>query len=153
MIFNILIWLPLSNLSFSQNINGKLGTGGQFIIRDTNNTFLSVPQSTGYLTLNRSLTLPVTTNATSGIIFKGANSFLHNYGNNNTFLGINSGNFTMTGGFNTVVGWNTFFSNTTGNQNTAFGTNSLSDNTMPNFSFSLAIRFSFKISFQTCSVN
>lgn len=41
--------------SFSQNINGKLGINGQFILRDTTNTFLTLSQNTGYLTLNRSL--------------------------------------------------------------------------------------------------
>jgi hypothetical protein len=33
--------------------------------------------------------------ATSGNILKGGTPFLHNYGNFNTFLGLNSGNFTM----------------------------------------------------------
>ena len=60
----IIILITLVILStgiLSQNINGKLGTGGQFILRDTSNTFLTVPQSTGYLNLNRSLVLPNTT--------------------------------------------------------------------------------------------
>jgi len=143
----IIFSLFICSYQYSQNINGKLGTGGQFIIRDTNNTFLSVPQGTGYLTLNRSLTLPGTTGSTIGVIYKDASRFLHNYGSQNTFMGINSGNFTMTGlggntnvGFlslssnttgyeNTSVGSNTLFSNTTGYLNTAFGTFSLNLNT------------------------
>ncbi|MDI6803524.1 MAG: tail fiber domain-containing protein [Bacteroidota bacterium] len=113
----------------SQDINGKLGTDGQFIIRDTNNTFISVPQSSGYLTLNRSLTLPNTTSSTLGIIFKGAFRFLHNYGSQNIFLGVNSGNFSMTGiGGNTIVGFSSFISNTTGYENTAVGSNALYSN-------------------------
>jgi len=40
---------------FGQDINGKLGTNGQFIIRDTSSTFLTVSQSTGNLSLNRNL--------------------------------------------------------------------------------------------------
>lgn len=131
------ILIPLELIS--QNINGKLGTGGQFIIRDTNNTFLTVPQNTGYLTLNRSLTLPNTTSSALGNIFKGTDRFLHNYqvsGTDglNTFLGINSGNFTMSGSinyhasFNTAVGSGSLSSNTTGYQNVAMGYFSLSSN-------------------------
>ena len=109
----------LSTGVYAQNINGKLGTGGQFILRDTNNTFLTLPQSTGYLNLTRSLVLPNTTGATIGVIYKGAERLLHNYGTNNHFLGINAGNFTMTGLSNTVFGNNALDNNTTGIYNTS----------------------------------
>jgi len=122
--------LILNVVLYSQSINGKLGTGGQFIIRDTSNTFLTVPQNTGYLTLNRSLTLPNTTGSTIGVFYKDAFRFLHNYGSQNTFMGVNSGNFTMTGpGGNTSVGFLTFSSNTTGYENTSVGSNTLYSNT------------------------
>jgi Chaperone of endosialidase len=42
-------------------------------------------------------------------------------GTNNTFLGLNAGNLTMTGDFNTGVGGGTLSSNTTGTFNTASG--------------------------------
>jgi len=113
----------------SQNINGKLGTGGQFILRDTNNTFLTLPQSTGYLNLNRSLVLPNTTGSTIGVIYKGADRLLHDYGTNNLFLGINAGNFTMTGLGNLVFGYNALDANTTGIYNTSLGVQSLTNNT------------------------
>ena len=113
----------------SQNINGKLGTGGQFILRDTNNTFLTLPQSTGYLNLNRSLVLPNTTGSTIGVIYKGADRFLHNYGTDNLFLGINSGNFTMSGLGNTAIGNSALDNNTTGIFNTSLGVQSLTNNT------------------------
>jgi len=128
----IIILITLVILStgiLSQNINGKLGTGGQFILRDTSNTFLTVPQSTGYLNLNRSLVLPNTTGSTIGIIYKGAERLLHDYGTNNLFLGINAGNFTMTGLGNLVFGNNALDNNTTGIFNTSFGVQSLTDNT------------------------
>lgn len=122
--------LFVCSTQYSQNINGKLGIGGQFIIRDTNNTFLSVPQNTGFLTLNRSLTLQNTSGSTVGVVYKDAFRFLHNYGNQNTFMGINSGNFSMTGlGGNTIVGFSTFSSNTTGYENTSVGSNTLFSNT------------------------
>ncbi|MBE2217576.1 MAG: tail fiber domain-containing protein [Ignavibacteria bacterium] len=119
----------LSTGILGQNINGKLGTGGQFILRDTNNTFLTLPQSTGYLNLNRSLVLPNTTGSTIGVIYKGAERLLHDYGTNNLFLGINAGNFTMTGLGNLVIGNNALDNNTTGIYNTSLGVQSLTDNT------------------------
>ena len=128
----IIILITLVILStgiLSQNINGKLGTGGQFILRDTSNTFLTVPQSTGYLNLNRSLVLPNTTGSTIGVIYKGAERLLHDYGTNNLFLGINDGNFTMSGLGNLVFGNNALDNNTTGIYNTSFGVQSLTDNT------------------------
>jgi len=119
----------LSTGTLSQNINGKLGTDGQFILRDTSNTFLTVPQSTGYLNLNRSLVLANTTGSTIGVIYKGAERLLHDYGTNNLFLGINAGNFTMSGLGNLVFGNNALDNNTTGIFNTSFGVQSLTDNT------------------------
>ncbi len=132
-ICNLLIF----NLLIAQNINGKLGTGGQFIIRDTSNTFLSVSQSTGELSLNRSLLLPVTTaNSQFGSIFKGTVRFLHNFtptGTPNTFLGLNAGNFTMNGSgsqssYNTGIGANSLSGLTTGYENSALGQSSLNSN-------------------------
>jgi hypothetical protein len=130
-IFNLLICLPLGNLLISQTINGKLGTGGQFIIRDTTTTFLTLNQSTGELSLNRSLLLPVTTpNSQLGSIYKGTVRFLHTFSpttSPNTFLGINSGNFTMTGSayYNTGIGANTLGNLTTGFENSALGQTSM----------------------------
>jgi hypothetical protein len=50
-------------------------------------------------------------------------------GPQNTFLGLNAGNFTMTGNFNTGFGHNALFSNTTGQLNTAIGESALRFNT------------------------
>jgi hypothetical protein len=129
-IFILLICnLIICNLLISQNINGKLGTGGQFIIRDTNNTFLTLPQTTGYLNLNRSLVLQNTTGSTIGVIYKGTDRLLHNYGTENLFLGINAGNFTMSGLGNTAIGNSALDNNTTGIFNTSLGVQSLTNNT------------------------
>ncbi|HSC25135.1 MAG TPA: tail fiber domain-containing protein, partial [Candidatus Babeliales bacterium] len=68
--------------------------------------------------------------STAGNILKGANRFIHNFGTNNTFVGLDAGNFTMTGtGFNVGIGNNALLANTTGNQNTALGVNTLASNT------------------------
>jgi hypothetical protein len=50
-------------------------------------------------------------------------------GTQNTFLGRNAGNFTMTGDANAGFGYNALFSNTTGPQNTATGNAALYSNT------------------------
>lgn len=123
----------------SQNINNTLGNGGAFTIKDASSTFLSLSQSTGYLSLTNSLSLPLTTSSTLGVIFKGTDRFIHDYqasGTNgyNTFIGVNSGNFTMGGAAtqasnNTSVGYSSLISLTTGSDNTAIGTNSLYSNT------------------------
>jgi hypothetical protein len=47
----------------------------------------------------------------------------------NTFLGLNAGNFTMTGNFNTGIGQSTLFTNAAGNDNTAVGIGALVGNT------------------------
>src|SRR6266540_1768507 len=54
-------------------------------------------------------------------------------GDFNTFLGVNAGNFTMTGEGNTGVGHNALFSNTMGVGNTATGDAALSGNTTGSF--------------------
>jgi hypothetical protein len=83
------------------------------------------------------------TNSTStrGVITKNGMRFMHNYqapGTHgfNTFIGLEAGNFTMSGqpgtweaSFNTTVGYGSLFSLTTGYQNSAFGSWSLYSNT------------------------
>jgi len=71
--------------------------------------------------------------ATAGNILKGTEPFLHNFGLNNTFLGVGAGNFTMTGGANTASGAGALFSNTTGYYNTASGVFALYYNTTGGF--------------------
>ena len=59
--------------------------------------------------------------ATAGNIIKGGVPFLHNYGSENTFVGLEAGNLTMTGSFNTASGSEALLNNTTGYYNTALG--------------------------------
>ncbi len=129
--------LLICSMLTSQSINGKLGTNGQFIIRDTNNTYLSLSQTTGDLSLNRSLVLPVSTAGSQfGVIFKGTVRFLHNFSpttSPNTFLGLSSGNLTMNGSgsqssYNTGIGANTLSGLTTGYENSALGQTSMNSN-------------------------
>lgn len=67
------------------------------------------------------LTLSESTSAASGNIMKGTTSFIHNYGQNDTFVGEGAGNFSMTGGYNTGIGRDVLAANTAGDSNTAQG--------------------------------
>jgi len=73
------------------------------------------PSVTGNITL-------VPSTPTAGNILKGTAPFIHNFGTGNTFIGVNAGNFTMTGdGANTASGFQALQANTTGSFNTASG--------------------------------
>ena len=85
--------------------------------------------------------------STTGNILKGSSRFIHDFGTNNTFVGINAGNFTTsgsvaivdlvasaltangTGAFNTAIGYSTLAANTIGVDNTALGYNALAVST------------------------
>ena len=67
--------------------------------------------------------------AATGNLLKNGSPFLHNFGTNNTFLGVNSGNFTLSGDLNTATGFNALFKNTTGIANTGKGSYALFNNT------------------------
>jgi len=68
---------------------------------------------------------------TEGNILKGGSPFIHNFGFNNTFVGLGAGNLTMTpaAGGNTAVGVNALSGNATGGGNTASGFFALTRNT------------------------
>ncbi len=87
------------------------------------NTFSATQTiDTGNIDLDNSTT-------TTGNITKNGARFLHNFGTDNTFLGQNAGNFSMTGNFNTATGLNALSNNTTGQWNVAAGHNALLTNT------------------------
>ncbi|HJZ78104.1 MAG TPA: hypothetical protein VKE51_40535, partial [Vicinamibacterales bacterium] len=69
----------------------------------------------------------------SGNIRKGGVPFLHNVGTENTFLGENAGNLTLTGTFNTATGSNALHGNSTGWFNTASGAHALALSTTGNY--------------------
>jgi hypothetical protein len=65
-----------------------------------------------------------------GNIIKDGNYFMNNAGTDNTFLGINAGNFTITGAENVGIGRQALFSNTSGFENVAVGGFALPSNTI-----------------------
>lgn len=133
----IIFFQMFAAAAYSQNITSTIGTGGTFTIKDVSSNFMTLSQSTGQMNLLRSLRLESTTSSGIGIIFKGTARFLHNFGSNNTFLGINSGNFSMTGSENTAIGLNTLMLNTSGTNNTAIGVYSLSSNSTGSYNTSV----------------
>ncbi len=152
------LFICITSVIYSQNITNTLGTGGVFYIKDATTNFFTLTQSTGLLSLNNNLSLLNTTSSGVGVINKGADRFIHNFSSGdgkNTFVGINSGNFTMSGGaaltsyntgighsaltsltsgyYNTAVGFSSLYSNTEGGGNTASGYYSLFSNTTGTF--------------------
>jgi hypothetical protein len=85
-------------------------------------------------TIPGDLDLPATTSASAGVINLGGSPFLQAYGpdgssSTNTFVGLNAGNFTLSGGQNTGLGAHALSSDTTGLGNTAIGLSALNSNT------------------------
>ncbi len=127
----IIITVLLVLNTLSQNITNTIGTNGEFKIKDGTTDYLTLSQVSGNLFLYRNMELGGIATSTSnrGVITKNGIRFIHNYGTSNTFLGENSGNFTMTGYNNTIIGFNAFLNNTTGFNNSAIGSESLFSNT------------------------
>ena len=137
----IIISFSFSTLLKAQDITNTLGTNGEFKIKDGMTDYLKLSQTTGNLSLSRNLELiGEETDSMATVIKINGKRFVHNFkgvGNygGNTFIGMNSGNFTMGGSYtsdgssNTGVGQSTLTSNTTGSGNSAFGDQVLYYNT------------------------
>jgi hypothetical protein len=137
------LFTSLSPFLFSQNdIVNTLGSGGKFTIKDANNTFLTLNQATGEINILNGLRIEKTYNSsTIGVIFKGTDRFIHDFRpvsgqGYNTFVGINSGNFSTSStngieaSYNTAFGSSTLTDLTTGYFNTSIGCFSLRFNTI-----------------------
>jgi len=81
------------------------------------------------LTVGCSINLNNSTDPVIGNINKDGDRFIHNFGDDNTFVGIDAGNFSMTGQENTGIGAFALTSLTSGTLNTASGLLSLASNT------------------------
>lgn len=130
----ILLFLSLNFIINAQDITNTLAPSGNFKIKDAATEFFTLNQENG--TIN--LVSPLAGNI-RGTIFKGGNRFIHTYFGagtigNNTFIGIDAGNFTMGsaisdfGSYNTGVGNGALNSNTEGFYNSAHGFSSLRNN-------------------------
>jgi trimeric autotransporter adhesin len=94
----------------------------------TPNTFTADQTIQADLTIGYNLYLPSTT-ASSGIIYSGSYTLMHNYGSQNFFAGNGAGNLTMTGEGNTAIGHMALAFNTSGTANMALGRGALLSNT------------------------
>ena len=144
-------WIDPATLSTgSWNVTGNSGTtaGTNFIgttdavdwvvktnnsermrILSDGNVGLGTASPNEQLEITANFRLPATT-ATAGIVYAGANRFIHTYGAGNSFFsGTNAGNLTNTAQANTGVGADALKLVTTGGFNTAIGRWTLSDNT------------------------
>ncbi len=112
---------------------------------NTNNRLgIGIASPNQQLELTGAFQLPLTTSSTTGVIYKGGTRFMHDYdppSNNgsNTFLGVDAGNFTMTGSmpadasYNTGVGKEALTAITSGFSNSAVGSYALRANTTGSF--------------------
>lgn len=125
----IIILFIISAHINSQSINSTLGTNGTFSIKNGSTNYFTLSQSTGQINFTKTLRIEETMNSTTGVIYRGTLRFLHTYGNENFFMGENSGNFTTTGPWNTVIGNSTLTQLTTGHSNSVFGIQSMQNNT------------------------
>jgi hypothetical protein len=73
----------------------------------------------------------------AGSIMKMGNPFLHNVGEANTFVGLNAGNFALTGVQNTGAGQYSMYNLSSGSSNTGIGYLTLSQNTSGSFNTAL----------------
>ena len=106
---------------------GKVSIGG--ITAPTSGT-TPILKAFGSAEITENIYTPNTSiNGAQGVLFKGGNRFLHNYGNRNTFLGENSGNLNNQGEYNTGLGTESLLRINLGYYNTAIGTQSLYFNT------------------------
>jgi len=148
----LLFSFSLTTHLFSQNIDAKLGANGIFSIKNSSNqNILTIGVNDNKLNLNN-LSVGTTLDQNNGIFYKSGLQFLHTYGNNNLFLGYNSGNFSLSSSSNgnigigsaTLQGLTTGVENTavgnaaltlvsSGNYNSSFGSFTLEPNTTGNF--------------------
>lgn len=77
------------------------------------------------LTVGTNIKLPTTT-ASAGIIYQNGTRLMHTYGTNNMFVGVGSGNFTLSGSYNVGIGAACLDEITSGQFNVGFGYNTLS---------------------------
>jgi hypothetical protein len=124
------IWITSSrigNSTISESSGHVTLTGGLTTTGDT--------QVGGNVLIdNGDLDLPQTTGTTVGVINMGGSPFIHGlavpgFEANSTFVGVNAGNFSLSGPGNTAIGNLALNSDTTGSDDTAVGVTALTSNT------------------------
>ncbi|MFH0838244.1 MAG: tail fiber domain-containing protein [Patescibacteria group bacterium] len=113
----------------------KCGAGGAWTVsgsdayRVSGNVGIGTATPNEQLQITGNFSLPAST-ATAGVIKSGPDRFIHNYGLNNFFAGVNAGNFSVvSNGRNVGVGVNALSSLTSGDSNVGVGYHALYSNT------------------------
>src|SRR6266852_4564033 len=127
---------PCPTVSGSGSVNriakfvGPCAIGNSTIFNHLGRVGILKPAPTATLDVNGDFNLPLTTGPTVGVIKLGDTPFIHAFGQNDTFVGLNAGNFTLvsTAG-NTAIGSSALTSLVTGSDNTASGVQALAANT------------------------
>jgi hypothetical protein len=118
--------VTLGTLTFNADSGSAVPAADIIIMAGGSNINTSAAGNTVTYNLNNAINLPVTNSAfTAGTLLLNSNRFLHAFGTQNAFLGINSGNGTLTGTSNTGLGFQTFIALTTGSSNVAVGSGAL----------------------------
>jgi trimeric autotransporter adhesin len=145
-----------SNLVFFTTPNASIVTTEMMRIESNGYVGIGTATPNQQLEITAAMRMPATTTSTTGVIYKGANRFIHDYkpsanDGNNTFIGVNAGNFTMAsatswlasantgvgssvltalvdGGFNTAIGRNALTATTSGSYNVGLGSFALAAN-------------------------
>ena len=100
----------------------NLNTPNTIVRRDNTGSFAAQVISMVDGVFSGNIALNNSTSSTVGTITKAGSRFIHNFGTDNTFVGVNAGNFTTTGtGDNTGLGISALTALTSGVQNTAVG--------------------------------
>ena len=111
------------------DINGVLAINGGMSVGNSSSNINTVVPGTGnqvFVNLNNSISQPNTNaSGTAGMYSLGGQTFMHDYGVNNTWLGQSAGNLSLVGTANTGIGYEALNLLTLGNNNTAIGTQAL----------------------------
>ncbi len=96
--------------------------GSDFLLNIKGNGYVGIGTQNPreQLEITKNFRMPATT-TTSGIIYQDNHLFIHNYGTNNTFVGEDAGNLSLSGNDNTVMGFEACENLTSGSDNTVVG--------------------------------
>ncbi len=111
-------------LSFRTSVGGDADLTPKMTITNTGHVGIGTTAPNEQLEITGNFRLPTTT-ANTGIIKAGANRFIHNFGTNNAFLGIDAGNLTLSGTNNVGSGYQALDALTSGSYNMAYGSGAL----------------------------
>jgi len=121
-------WLYVGN---EENDLWTRDAGNSFTIlaNSTDNVGIGTFSPNEQLEITENFRIPSTT-ANTGIIFKDGNTFIHNFGTGNTFVGESAGNLTLSSAYyNTAFGYQCLSGITTGTYNIAIGNQSMKNST------------------------